>query len=362
LNLEIIFLKRYEAKSLFAACLFLSIMLSSRGGAQTFEEGYQSYMRNQFPVAELQFRSAVKQAKTKEDRAFILKFMGICQFMRGDKKSAVNTFHEALAADRNITIDEEEVLDPGVVSFFNVIKTRWISSPESQAAAKGPAQKNMAVAAKSPAAPVAPVAAKTLAQEQLPAAKVGVQEPKPASPANAIPTDPKTKKKKTKEALSSSNKPEAGSRIFSWMYLMPFGLGQFHNESYFLGSAVAIGQVYSLYQYQFLSSQISKERKQNQEVEVNPNVLQSRKDEFLLENANYISGLKKDRDTAGTLFAALWIGGVIEACISAPRYRASDAGSSPESSRKIPSKSIGTAWLPNSLGGTYLVQVKYSLQ
>ncbi len=362
MTLEIIFLKRYEAKLLFAACLFLSSMLSSRGGAQTFEEGYQSYMRNQFPVAELQFRNAVKKAKTKEDRAFIQKFMGICQFMRGDRKSAANTFHEALANDRSITIDEEEVLDPGVVSFFNVIKTRWISSPEGLAAARGPAQQNMPVTAKSPAAPVAPLAAKTVAQEQLPAAKVGVQEQRPASPANAIPADAKAKKKKTKEAPSSSSKPEEGSRVFSWMHLMPFGLGQFHNESYVLGSAVALGQVYSLYQYQFLSSQIIKERKQNQEVEANPNVLQSRKDEFLLENANYISGLKQDRDTSGTLFAALWVGGVIEAYISAPRYRASDAGSSPESSRKIPSKSIGTTWLPNSLGGTYLVQVKFNLQ
>jgi len=358
--LEIIFLKRYEAKLLFATCLLLGIMLSSRGGAQTFEEGYQSYMRNQFPVAEFQFRSALKKAKTKEDRAFIQKFMGICQFMRGDKKSAANTFYEALGSDRNVTIDEEEVLDPGVVAFFNVIKTRWSSSPEGLAAAKGPAHQGTALAPKNPGAPLAPGVPKTTAQEPLPAAKVAVQETKPASPAT-VPAEPKTKKKKIKEALSTS-KPEEVSRIFSWMHLMPFGLGQFHNESYFLGSAVALGQVYSLYQYQFLSSQIIKEQKQNREVEENPNVLQSRKDEFLLENANYISGLKKDRDTSGTLFAALWVGGVIEAYISAPRYRASEAATSPESSRKIPSKSIGTAWLPNSLGGTYLVQVQFNLQ
>jgi len=93
-------LKRCEAHWLLAAGLSLGLMFAGQGQAQTFEEGYQSYMRNQFPVAELQFRAAVKKAKTKEDRAFIQKFIGICQFMRGDKKSAANSFFEALNSGR----------------------------------------------------------------------------------------------------------------------------------------------------------------------------------------------------------------------------------------------------------------------
>lgn len=343
-------MKRCEAKWLLAACLALGLWPFAKVQAQTFEEGYQSYMRNQFPVAELQFRSAVKKAKTREDRAFILKFIGICQFMRGDKKTSATTFYEALTADRNVTIDEEEVLDPGVVSFFNVIKTRWMNSPEGMAAGS---------ASKAPAQPAPKPGTGTVAQTrpaatpEVPAAvpKAVAQTPAPA----AVPID-KTRKKKI-----TAGKPEEGSRIISFMHFMPFGLGQFSNESYLLGSAFAVGQVYSLYQIMNLGSQIDRENKQNTQVRNNPNVLQADKDKFLLDNEDYISGLKKDKTSAVTFFAALYVGSVAEALIFAPRSHSTEAGTGPETSKKKSGKSIKTAWLPNTPGGTWLVQLKLDL-
>lgn len=333
-------LKRCEAHWLFAAGLSLGLMFAGQAQAQTFEEGYQSYMRNQFPVAELQFRAAVKKAKTREDRAFIQKFIGICQFMRGDKKSAANSFYEALGFDRNITIDEEEVLDPGVVSFFNVIKARWLNTPEGKASM-------MPTPVARPAPAAVAQAPKPAVQEVPPAPKAVAPEAKPAAPV--------AKRKKTKDA----SKAEDSSRMFSWMHFMPFGLGQFHNESYTLGSAVAIGQVFAIYQYMSLDKQIADERAQSQQVADNPNILQAEKDQFILDNAGYIDGLTSDKNSAATAFAALYIAGVAQALIFAPQSPSDDAG--PETSKKTRRKAINTAWIPGSSGGTYLVQLRLNL-
>jgi hypothetical protein len=340
-------LKRCEAHWLFAASLGLGLMFAGTLQAQTFEEGYQSYMRNQFPVAELQFRAAAKKARSKEDRAFIMKFIGICQYMRGDKKSAANTFYEALGSDRNVTVDEEEVLDPSVVTFFNAIKNRWMNSAEGRAAttpAPAPAPKQAAPVAATP---------KPAPQEAAPAPRQTTPEPKPS---HAVAE--KGKKKKAKE----SSKSEDGGRIFSWMHFMPFGLGQFHNDSYILGSAFAAGQVFALYSYGSLDKQIADERAQNSQVANNPNILQAEKDSFLLANADYISGLTEDRNTAGTVFAALYIASVAEALIFAPQQPAADDGSGPETSKKPRKRSINTAWIPGGSGGTYLVQLRLNLE
>jgi hypothetical protein len=341
-------LKRCEAHWLLAAGLTLGLMFAGQSQAQTFEEGYQSYMRNQFPVAELQFRAAVKKARTKEDRAFIQKFIGICQFMRGDKKAAANSFFEALSYDRNITIDEEEVLDPGVVSFFAVIKTRWLNTPEGRAATAPPP----APAAK-PATPppVAVAQAPKPPVQEAPAPKAVPQEAK-AAPA---PVE-KPKKKKTKDAA----KADEGGRMISWMHFMPFGLGQFHNESYLLGSAFAAGQVFAIYQVMSLDKQITDEKAQNQEVANNPNILQADKDQFLLENSGYIDGLTSDKSNAATAFAALYVAGVAQALIFAPRHPAAD-DAGPETSKKRRRNPISTAWLPGNSGGTYLVQLRLNL-
>ncbi|WP_141734808.1 hypothetical protein [Oligoflexus tunisiensis] len=340
-------MKRCEAHWLFAASLGLGLMFAGPLQAQTFEEGYQSYMRNQFPVAELQFRAAAKRARSREDRAFIMKFIGICQYMRGDKKSAANTFYEALGSDRNVTVDEEEVLDPGVVSFFNVIKARWLNTPEGRAATAPPP-------APKPAVPVA-VAPKPAPQETAPAQRPAAPEPKAAPPVAE-----KSKRKKARD--KDASKSEESGRMISWMHFMPFGLGQFHNESYLLGSAFAAGQVFALYSYGVLDKQIADERAQNRQGEDNPNILQAEKDEFLLANADYIAGLTEDRNSAGTVFAALYVAGVAQALIFAPQHPATDEGEGPETSKRPRKRAISTAWIPGGTGGTYLVQLRLNLE
>jgi len=194
-------------------------------------------------------------------------------------------------------------------------------------------------------------APKPQVQEAPPPPKVVPPEPK-AAPA---PVE-KPKKKKAKEAA----KAEEGGRMISWMHFMPLGLGQFHNDSYLLGSAFAAGQVFSIYQVLSLDKQIADEKAQNDEVANNPNILQAEKDKFLLDNAGYIDGLTSDKSTAATTFAALYVVSVAQALIFAPRHPAADE-SGPETSKKPGRNPISTAWIPGNSGGTYLVQLRLNL-
>jgi hypothetical protein len=342
-------LKRCQAHWLFAAGLGFGLMSAVKVQAQTFEDGYQSYMRNQFPVAELQFRSAAKKAKTKEDRGFIQKFIGICQYMRGDRKSAANSFLDALNSDRNVTLVEEEVLDPGVVSFFNTVRTRWQSSSDGMAANS---QKPAAPAPKPNPAAALPPAPKQAPQQAAPVTRSLAAGNKQTPP----PTVEKAKPRKIKDTKQVNS-----HREISWIHFMPFGLGQFHNESYYLGSAMAIGQIYSIYRYNSLSRYIAGERDENSQVAGNPNILQAEKDQFLRANTDYIGGLTSDKNLAGTALIALYISGVAQSLIFAPQYSRAENENGPETSKKKLGNSIHTAWLPSHSGGTYLVQLNLKL-
>ncbi|MCX6128233.1 MAG: hypothetical protein NTX25_04115 [Proteobacteria bacterium] len=331
-------------------CLCLSLSLGRVGYSQTFEEGYQSYMRNQFPVAELQFRNALKKAKTKEDRAFILKFAGICQYMRGDKKAAATTFYEAIIADKNVAIDEEEVLDPSVVSFFNTIKSKHHAQAESNSPTKAPANQSPTVKATTPEPTLA-----SKATSPSPAAQA--QTPAQAqAPINAPPPRSKRKKKASGDGLG---KAEDDSRNISWVHFLPFGAGQFYNNSPILGSGFAGLELYLLYNYSSLTKKINEERSQNNQVNADPGISSDAKNDFIVKNLEFISSLNDEKQISGVAFFSLWIGGAAEALINAPRARPSDEHEPEDSSHNITKTSFQTAWLPNKKGGTYLLQLHY---
>ena len=323
---------------LLLVLLGLGLLPSKQGHSQTFEVGYQSYMRNQFPVAELQFRAALKKAKTKEDRAFILKFTGICQYMRGDKKAAAATFYEALGADKNVTVDEEEVLNPGVVSYFNLLRSKY--QPPAEAAV--------------PAKP---------AVTPIPAAKATVQDiPLPQAPAVLpAPTAERAKKKKKPALIAPAAKGDDNSRSFSWLHFMPFGAGQFYNGEIVFGSALAAAEVFTLYHAFDLNSRISAENLQNTEVDANPGITREAKDAFLLDNKNYIADLKREKNSSSAAFLALWTIGTIEALINAPKTHATEGSSTDKTSFHSNQKLLHSGWLPNAKGGTYFVQLSLKL-
>jgi hypothetical protein len=66
------------------------------------------------------------------DLANTYKLMGICQFMQNNRNGATQSFKMALANDPNTAVSASEVLDEGVIGFFNKIRA---SAPKSSAVA-----------------------------------------------------------------------------------------------------------------------------------------------------------------------------------------------------------------------------------
>lgn len=272
----------------FYALILTLLVWSLPAKAQTFEDGYQSYVRNQFPVAELQFKSALKKVSSDEERGIILKFIGICQFMRGDKKNAGNSFFQAVGFDRSLSIDTEEVLDPSVISFFNSIKSRVPPEPK---------RKPKPAVAETPPPPVK-------------------QAPPPQA---AAPVKKKVKKKKkTDSAMAIHNDIgfEKRERKLSVMHFLPFGMPQFANDSMILGIGIAGLQGYAIYSM-FDADKVIKDREGlNTLVRDKPDLTDDQRTTFYKENNAYVDELKKQKNLAIAGFGALWVISVAEGIIN----------------------------------------------
>lgn len=307
---------------------------------QTFEDGYQTYMRNQYPVAELQFKAALKKAKTKEDMAFILKFIGICQYMRGDKKQAGTSFYQAVGYDRGLTVEESEVLDPGVLSFFESIKARW--AKDQQHAAAMPPKPQPAPAASPNPAPPTPTP--TPAPTPAPAAQAA-QAKTAAKPAQSSAKAPskvalKAKPKPLGSAHASEINHSDGSS-FSFFHLLPFGGGQFYNQSYLLGSTFALIEAYGLYSYLNLQKKIKDRQSIEASVTADERFTPEQISTFVTENGQYIDDLKKDQSLSLALFLGTWAIGIGEAVWNAPTP---SSGTSASQSSKIPPSPSPFRW------------------
>lgn len=238
-------------------------------GQDYFERGYQAYMRNQFPIAESFFRRALKQAEEKKDKAFILKFGGISQYMRGDKRSSSRTFRNALKLDPELDIFPEEVLDPSVITFFQNVKIRFLQTYQ---------------------------------------------------PNNQIASGKEVRKKKSKAKRRKKKKRKAKKRpsTFSFLHLLPFGTPQFHNKQFIMGAFYGGAQVVSLGLYAKRLSQISDEEAENREVEENPDLDEATRSQFLEENNKFISAVEEDAQLAIASFGLFYFTSVVHGILSAP--------------------------------------------
>ncbi|RYZ58615.1 MAG: hypothetical protein EOP07_06510 [Proteobacteria bacterium] len=291
----------------FLSLILGLLLMSLPAEAQTFEDGYQSYVRNQFPVAELQFKNALRKATADEDKAVLLKFIGICQYMRGDKKNAQTSFVSALNSDRSIAIESEDVLDPSVISFFVSIKSRM-----------GPEIKK-----KPKPAPVA--VSKPTFQTQT---QSQAQNPSPK---------PKAKKKSAKVkgsesimGLSDSNVVvDDKSRKLSFTQFLPFGFPQFHNDSYWLGGGVAALQVFTLYSMMDADKTIKDRSSLNGVVANKEGLTEEQRNAFYSENNAFIKKVKDQKNLALAGFGVIWIASITESIFfhKSPSNKNADMGS-----------------------------------
>lgn len=307
----------------FYSLLLSLLLLSLPAQAQTFEDGYQSYVRNQFPVAELQFKNALKKTNADEEKAFILKFIGICQYMRGDKRNAGSSFTQSLNLDRSVQIDAEEVLDPTVVSFFNAIKSRM--PPEVKRKPKAVAQ---------------------------------ASAPTPA-PAPKRKADKKRKKKSESSlSLNDSNPLEDKPRKLSVLHFLPLGIPQFANNSYLIGTGFAGLQLFALYSM-IDADKVAKERKDlNDVVRTKEGLTDEQRNSFYKENNAYIDELKKQKNLAVAGFGALWVISIAEGIINnkGPSHRSADDRPTP------PASSLSPILQANSHGGGFGISFQTQLK
>ncbi|MFW7379941.1 MAG: hypothetical protein ACOH5I_14100 [Oligoflexus sp.] len=255
-------------------------------------------MRNQFPVAEAHFKRAFSSSKTREDRAFILKFLGISQFMRGDKRQAANSFYQAFMNDQKTAIYQEEVLDPTVVDFYNTLKVKWTQTLAKRQQVREPA--------------VPPLPSSRQADNQ---------------PTEDITSAESISATSRMERLRASQKPRTASRDrsktrssrdISWMHFMPFGIGQFYNEQYVLGTFYLGTQIFAGGLYMRRNSQVAEETSKKDRVLETEGIDQADKDEFSTLIDDRISLLEQEAGYAIMGFGLSWGVSILHGILSAP--------------------------------------------
>ncbi|MBC7661849.1 MAG: hypothetical protein H7249_19325 [Chitinophagaceae bacterium] len=300
--------------SLILGCLLISLPLQ----AQTFEDGYQSYVRNQFPVAELQFKSALKKAGADEEKSFILKFIGICQYMRGDKKNSGQSFMQALTLDRNVQIDSDEVLDPTVVSFFNNIKSHLgpdTRKREKSAQAAEVSPESSGIATSQPQKS----SSKNKVQPEASAFSTATASGTQASAKNGGTLKKSKSRKKMRDesslGLDSNVQISEKSRRLHFTQFLPFGFPQFHNDSYILGGGAAVLQVAALASVVSNNKTITDRQKLNTFVSTKPGLTDQQREDFYSANNKFIADVKQKKNLALFGFVAVWGASVAESIL-----------------------------------------------
>lgn len=164
----------YWYMAAFALLLaMLGGFVSVPSAAQSFSAGYAKYQKGDFFGAESVLKGALGKATAPAEKAKILKFIGISQFMQGKKSEATASFKEALGLAKDLVVKPSEVLDDAVVAEFNKTKASMAPPPPAPAVPAKTAPKAAVAGAAGKAAPAAvtPVDAAAPVPVAAPAAK-----------------------------------------------------------------------------------------------------------------------------------------------------------------------------------------------
>lgn len=115
-----------------------SFGVATTAGASAYTSGLDRYQQGDFAGAEKILRGALGTRMAPRELASTYKLLGICQFMQNNRAGATQSFKMALATDPATLISANEVLDDGVIGFFNKIRASS-PKPAATAAKKAPA-------------------------------------------------------------------------------------------------------------------------------------------------------------------------------------------------------------------------------
>jgi hypothetical protein len=97
-------------------------LFASPARAGSLSAAESRYMRGDFRGAEASASQALRSETRSEERAKLLKLLGIVQYMQNKKTAASQSFRAAIALSPAMTISPDEVLDEGVIQHFNAQK------------------------------------------------------------------------------------------------------------------------------------------------------------------------------------------------------------------------------------------------
>ncbi len=124
-----------DHRFLSASVVFLLIfLLTTSAFAQAYKPGRASLMKSDYRGAEAQLSAATKIAKSKNELAETYKYLGVAQYMRGNKAAAYASFVRAKALNPSVKLTANEVADESVIPVFASAKaSAKVSSPPATA-------------------------------------------------------------------------------------------------------------------------------------------------------------------------------------------------------------------------------------
>jgi hypothetical protein len=126
----------YHALAYSFVVFCLGFILHTTAQAQAYNSGRASLLRSDFSRAETQLLAATKSAKSKTELAETYKYLGVAQYMRGNKYQAIASFGRAKSINPAIKLTANEVADESVIPVFLAARPPRANKTSATAAAK----------------------------------------------------------------------------------------------------------------------------------------------------------------------------------------------------------------------------------
>ena len=363
--------------------ILAALLCSAASYANSYDSGIKMYRRADFKGAERAFLDVLRKGANRNTKGRVYKYIGLCQFMLGRKSEARTSFHSALKYNPETEIFPNEALDSSVLEFFLKIKQdskqgigipaapppslgkKSYPSPRKPSVSKRkPSVSKQAAAKVSKKAP--PRRAKTVPKKPVTkrahtvkAAKTGKQAVKKKSKKDSMFT---SKAKKPPRVIFKDNNTNERSTHYNRLFLptsedasrgfqygksdlwrfLPFGVGQYVNDSYKLGHAFAAAGILTLGSFVFHMYRLQVDRVELDELYEGRTHAFNNLDQFVpdpehqdtcnhnLENfklcwndsvanwEDYVGALRLYSYLSLAAFVAVWAGGVVEAMVNRP--------------------------------------------
>lgn len=290
-----------------------SISISPISYAQSYSKAYQEYIKSDFPTAKRSLVVALKTKQPAPQMARLLKLLGIVHYMMGNKKASAKSFQLAIKKDKNTAINSAEVLDESIIDFFEDQKTivedelimQQMRRDEMKYSSKKK-KKYSSVSKKN----------KKKAYKKKRKTRHRAQK-KSKSYKESFGFDDFEPKRKKRKKSKRGKKSKKGS-ISVWTFL-PFGAGQFANDSMLMGTGFLISEAGLIASYFYHNSLANSAVSDSDAVENDTTISDEDKEAFYKSNDDYMNKNRQIANISMAGFFVMWGLGVVEAWLNVPK-------------------------------------------